>query len=179
MIEMNSDFLREVGVTLLTPENTHIFIGRLGSVHCIVNKEDAYANVHCLLTFPIHFPNRYISVCHTDDEGKEQEIGVIVEPTEFPAAAQEIIRKSLMQHYFEQHILRIYEIRLEFGLLFFDVETNNGRRSFSMRWQQGKALEYGKTGKVLIDTFENRYVIPNLKALPGADYNRLVRFIYW
>lgn len=178
-MEENYNYLRKVGVTLLTPENTHIFIGRLGSVHCIINNEDAYANVHCLLTFPIQYPHNFISVCHTDDDGKEEEIGVIIQVEDFPPEIQEIIRKSLTQHYFEQRISRIYDIRLEYGLLFFEVETNKGRRTFSMRWQQGKALEYGKTGKVLIDTFENRYVIPNLKALPSADHNRLVRFIYW
>jgi hypothetical protein len=173
------DISGSVTVRYLTPENIHIFIGRLGSIHCIIDNQDAFANVHCLLCFPIIHPDRFISIYYTADDGKEWEIGVVENPDIFPAETQKIIHESLKQHYFEQTILRLYEIRWEYGLLFLDVETLAGRKTFSMQWLQGKALEYGKSGKVLIDTFENRFVIPSLKDLPTSDRNRLMRFIYW
>ncbi len=171
--------LRDVGVRYLTPENTHLFIGTLGSLHCIVDDKEAYANVYCLLTFPISYPQNYISVCYSDDEGKEQEIGVIEALDDFPEEAQKLVQQSLARQYFEQVIRRIYDTRWEYGLIFFDVETDSGRKHFSMRWQHDKALEYGRNGKVLLDTFNNRYVIPSVPDLPGADRNRLMRFIYW
>ncbi|MBN1348512.1 DUF1854 domain-containing protein [candidate division KSB1 bacterium] len=176
---MANDALQKVGVRFLTPGDTRLFIGRLGSLHCIIDKIDAYANVYCILTFPIHLPKQYISVQYSDDEGKEHEIGVIKVLEDFPKDAQELVLESLRRQYFEQVITRIHEVKSEFGLLFFDVEIGERRVEFNMRWQHDKALEYGKQGKVLLDTFENRYVIPKLEDLPQADRNRLLRYIYW
>lgn len=171
--------LREVGVKYLTPANVRLFIGTLGSLHCIVDDKDAYANVYCLMTFPISHPYTYISVCYSDDQGKEQEIGVIEKLDDFSTEIQNLIKQSLGRHYFEQMIHRIYDTRWEYGLIFFEVETDSGRRQFSMRWQHDRALEYGRDGKVLLDTFNNRYIIPSVPALPPSDRNRLMRFIYW
>ncbi len=180
-LEQNKEryHLRDVGVRYLTPENCHLYIGTLGSLHCIVDDKEAYANVYCLMTFPISHPYQYISVNYSDNEGKEQEIGVIETLENFPEEIQNLVRQSLGQHYFEQTIRRIYDSRWEYGLIFFDVETDSGRKEFSMRWQHDKALEYGRNGKVLLDTFNNRYVIPSVPDLPPADRNRLLRFIYW
>ena len=175
---METTALQKVGVKLLTPQNSRIFFGRLGSIHCI-SDDEAFANVYCVLTFPIHYPNNFISVCYSDDEGKEKEIGVIKDLTIFPEEGQKIVKKSLSRHYFEQTITRIFDVRWEYGLLFLDVEVNEERKKFNMRWQHNKALEYGKDGKVLLDTFENRYVIPHIQELPQSDRNRLMRFIYW
>ena len=171
--------LKKVGVRILKPENTKIFIGRLGSVHCVVDNETAYANIFFLLTFPVHLPDKLISVCNTDDEGRDEEIGIIENIQIFPAEIQKIVKNRLKRHYFEQIITRIFDIKLEYGLLFLQVETTNGRQNLSMHWRRGKALEYGQNGKVLLDTFENRYIIPNLDDLPTKDYNRLTRYIYW
>ncbi len=171
--------LRAVGVRYLTPQNCRLYIGTLGSLHCIVDDKEAYANVYCLMTFPISYPYQYISVCYSDEEGKEQEIGVIESLDQFPLDVQQLVKNSLGQHYFEQIIYRIYDTRWEYGLIFFDVETDSGRKQFSMRWQHDKALEYGRNGKVLLDTFNNRYVIPAVSELPASDRNRLLRFIYW
>jgi len=176
---VDNEALQKVGARYLTPEDTHIFIGRLGSLHCIVDDSEAYANVHCILTFPISHPDQYISVCYSDDEGKEQEIGIIKNLYLFSEEIQKLVRESLGRRYFEQFITRIFDVKWEFGLLFFDVETEEGHKKFTMRWQHDRALEYGKSGKVLLDTFENRYVIPSLQSLPQADRNRLMRFIYW
>lgn len=178
-MEIEKHNLRDVGVRYLTPQNCRLYIGTLGSLHCIVEDKEAYANVYCLMTFPISHPYQFISVCYSDDEGKEQEIGVIETLDNFPEEIQNLIRQSLGQHYFEQTIRRIYDSRWEYGLIFFDVETDSGRKEFSMRWQHDKALEYGRNGKVLLDTFNNRYVIPSVPDLPPADRNRLLRFIYW
>lgn len=76
--------LRDVGVLYLTLQNAYLFIGTLGSLHCIVDDREAYANVHCLLCFPISFPQNFISVWYSDEHAKEHEIGVIERMEDFP-----------------------------------------------------------------------------------------------
>ena len=171
--------LRGFGVRLLTPENTTIFEGTFSLLHCAVKGEDLYRGVFAVLMFPISHPERYISLRHTDVKDKEWEIGVIEDLGVFPAPAQKLIRTSLVKHYCEQIVSRIYDIEDRFDLLFFDVETQLGRRSFVMPWRGDRAEDYGTSGKVLLDAFDNRYIIPDVSRLPAADRNRLAAFIYW
>jgi hypothetical protein len=171
--------LEAVGARYLKPEGTRIFRGRLGSIHCTIDERETYANVYCKLCMPVRFPTRFISVWHTDDENKEQSIGVIEDLDTFPDETRDLVRGSLSHQYFELVIDRIYDVKWQFGLLFLDVETGEGRKEFMMRWQTDRALEYGDNGKVLLDVYENRYVIPSMAKLQNGDRDRLMRFIYW
>lgn len=170
----------QVGARYLKPENTVIFRGRLGSIHCVVGDTEAFANVYCLLCFPITHPDKYIAVCHTDDDNKEQDIGIIESLDEFPEEVRELVRGSLKRQYFAQVVTRILSVKWEYGLLFFEVMVEGGRPvEFAMRWQQDKAIDYGHGGKVLLDVLDNRFIIPRVADLASADQDRLMRFIYW
>ncbi len=163
----------------LLPSDTSLFKGRLGSIHCLLDNKEAYANVHCVLCFLISHPVRYISICYSDDNGKEHEIGIIEDLSAFPKEVQLIVTENLKRYYYERIIKRIYSTKFDYGMLFFEVETSEGRDTFQMRWQADRALEFGKKGKLLLDVFENRYIVPSIDDLPEADRNRLTRFIYW
>ena len=60
-----------------------------------------------------------------------------------------------------------------------EVETDRGPRSFTMHWTGETAQEHGERGKVLTDVDENRYVIPDVTALPAEDRKAFERYIYW
>jgi hypothetical protein len=176
---MDTQTQQTIGIRYLTPEKTKIFTGRLGSIHCVIDDKEAYANVYCLLCFPVTYPAKFISVNYTNEENKENEIGVIEDLTVFPEETRAIINASLHRQYFEQVITRVLAVKWEFGLLFFEVETSERKIEFMMRWQHDKAIEYGKNGKVLLDVYDNRFLIPSVDNLPSADRDRLRRFIYW
>jgi len=168
-----------VGVRLLLPESTTIFEGTFSLLHCAVRDEDLYRGVFAVRMFPISHPDRFISLRYTDAGEKEREIGVIEDLGVFPEAARQLIRASLVKHYYELVISRVYAIENKFGLLFFDVETGLGRRAFVMPWRGDRAEEYGDRGKVLLDALDNRYIVPDVNKLPPADRQRFTRFIYW
>jgi hypothetical protein len=48
-----------------------------------------------------------------------------------------------------------------------------------MRWAQDRAVDYGQKGKVLIDVNDNRYLIPDVEAMPVKERTDFTRFIYW
>ena len=48
-----------------------------------------------------------------------------------------------------------------------------------LRWQGDKAYDYGQSGKMLIDTEDNRYLIPDVSQLPERDRKLFERYIYW
>ena len=172
-----------VGTRILTPENCRIFTGVFSLLHAHVEPDEEgtglYRAIHAVRTFPVSSPEQYISLRYPDEHGTERELGVIVDLAAFSEEAQILIRESLAQHYFEYQIVRIYRIEWKYNLLFFDVETTQGRAEFQMRWQVDRALDYGTHSKVLLDVFDNRYVIPDPQSLPRADREKLVRYIYW
>lgn len=173
--------LLRTGVRRLSPATTRIFEGVFSLLHCAIEGEALYRGVFAVLMFPIRYPEQYVSLRYTDLEDKDREIGVIENLKEFSAEAQRLVRESLVKHYYEQVITRVLGIKYEHGLLFFRVEmaTEPKKREFMMRWSYASAEEYGEKGKVLIDVHDNRYIIPDVSALPASDRREFSSYIYW
>jgi hypothetical protein len=167
------------GIRLLTPENCRIFEGTFSLLHCMVKGDTLYRAVFAGRLFPIRHPSKYISLHYTDTDDKDKEIGVIEDLTTFPGDQQALVLKSLDAHYYEQVIQRVHDIRNEYGLLFLDVGTQRGREEFVMQWRYDRAEDYGEKGKVLLDAFDNRYIIRDVSALPAKDRSRFLKYIYW
>ncbi|MFH1706302.1 MAG: DUF1854 domain-containing protein [Planctomycetota bacterium] len=168
-----------VGVRYLDAATTRIYRGKLGALCCRVGEGEEYTNVYSVPCMPVGHPGRFIALWYTDKEDKEQELGVIEDLAVLPEEMRALVKGSLSQHFFERRIKRIYEVRWQYSLLFFEVEADEGRAEFMMRWQHDKAVDYGDKGKILLDVFENRFVIPSVEELPAADRDRMRRFIYW
>ena len=176
--------LKDVGVRFLTPVDTRIFKGTFGLVHvqckdARTGKTELFRGAHALFAFPVSSPKKYISLRYHDEKEGDKEIGVIEDPMQFPPEVRELLGASLANNYFEFKVTRVLKIVSKYGLLLFDVDTTEGRREFEMRWRQDRALSYGPHGKVLIDVFDNRYVIPDLRELSKEDQERFAGFIYW
>jgi len=163
----------------LDPAKTHLYRGHFGLLYCKIEEEPVYHGIFAVRMFPVHHPNQYISLHHTNEKQKEVELGMIQNLEDFPEDQQFLVRESLHYQYYEQEIQRIYEIQCEHGLLFFEVHTQRGREKFVMPWRGDRAEDYGDGGKVLLDALDNRYVIPNVSALPLKDRRRFMGYIYW
>ena len=137
------------------------------------------AGVFVSATFPASRPEEYLSVRGWGDDGEEQEVGIIRRLADWPAAAREIVADAIARRTLVRTIRRIHNLRLARGYLDFDVETDAGRGSFTARWTQSQAVDFGTDGKLMIDSDDNRWVIPRLDALPRADRERFERYVYW
>jgi len=176
--------VQEVGVRKLEPGSTRIFEGAFGLLNCTVREEtwrdaDLYRNVFAIRMFPVSHPSRFVSVRHTNEADKVAEIGVIDDLKVFPKEEQDLVDANLRKQYHEQTIHRVYSVRHEYGMLFFDVETQRGREQFIMPWKGDRTEDFGDDGKVLLDALDNRYVIPRVSELQGADQRRFTSYIYW
>ena len=181
--ENKLNILDEIGARFLHPDTTKIFRGTYRLLHVqykdpAAGKAELLRGVFAVLVFPISAPRKFISLRY-HIEGGEEEIGIIEDPMEFPPETRKLLGDSLANNYFEFDIVRVLKVELKYGLLFFDVQTNQGLRQFEMRWRASRARSYGPHGKVLLDVYENRFVIPDVQQLPKEDRERLTRFIYW
>jgi hypothetical protein len=48
-----------------------------------------------------------------------------------------------------------------------------------MRNSHSQAQEYGENGKLLLDVDDNRYLIPDVDALPRRQHLLFRRYVYW
>lgn len=119
-----------------------------------------YKGVQPVRMFPLTARDRMISIM--DKDGNE--IGVIRELRELDARSRKELEDELAERYFIPRILRIYSIATEFGVTKWDVETDHGRRQFTVRERSEVRLLTGC--RVLIrDADGNPYEIPDYTTL--------------
>jgi ABC-type transport system involved in Fe-S cluster assembly fused permease/ATPase subunit len=132
--------------------------------------------VACL---PASHPEHYLSIRGWDEKGDETEFGLIRDLAEWQPEAQAAVRRSLARRYLLKMVERIHAIESAHGYLEFDVTTQKGREKFAMRWSQSQAQDFGRRGKIISDTEDNRFVVPDVEALPRGDRQKFLQFIYW
>ncbi|MFZ4080403.1 MAG: DUF1854 domain-containing protein [Pirellula sp.] len=137
------------------------------------------ASVFIVKTFPSKHPLGYLSVRSWKENGEEYECGMIRDLNLWSSENRALVEELIDRRYLMRRILRVRKNQLESGYLNLEVETDRGPCKFTMRWTQSQALEYSESGKLLIDTCENRYVVEDIDALPAEDRERFLQYIYW
>jgi ATP-binding cassette subfamily B protein len=167
------------GIRWLGPDEHRFAMGRHGRIELWRGGERAAAGLFVVRTFPATHPDGYLSVRGWAESGEEIELGMIRGLADWPADDRAVVRTALARRSLVRRIERVHDVKLAHGYLDFDVETDAGRRSFTMRWTQGQAVDFGQDGKMLIDTEDNRWVVPRVADLPRPDGERFLQYVYW
>jgi ATP-binding cassette subfamily B protein len=138
-----------------------------------------YRSVFAIRCFPATRPDDFISLRTWDREGQERELAILRHLGRWAEESQNHVRAALERRYFLRRITGIDEVTLELGYLLFQVRTDQGPARFTMRWTQSQAQDFGERGKVLVDTEDNRFLVPDVDALPPRERELLQRYIYW
>lgn len=165
-------------IRFLTPDMCRIHLGNLGALHITIKSEGIWGGLYTAYAFPVAYPNGFISIIQTAGE-QDTELGVIKDLDEFPESDAALIREALSRRYFIHNVTRLKSITMKYNMLFLEVDTDKGSVDFFMRWAQDRAVDYGQTGKVLIDLDDNRYLIPDIEKLPMREKMEFTRYIYW
>jgi ATP-binding cassette subfamily B protein len=163
----------------LEPGRHRFVVGEHGRIEMESVDGPAARGVFVMRTFPASHPEAYLSVRGWDEDGDEVELGMIRSLDAWDEHDRATIRAALERSALVRRIERVHGVRLAHGYLDFDVETDVGRRAFTARWTQSQALDFGEEGKLLLDTEENRWVIPRIDALPKPDRERFLQYVYW
>lgn len=163
----------------LKPQFTKIRSDERNNLHVEITGERDYSGVFALQCMPVKYPEKYISLRWVIEDDRVQEIGLISNLSEWPNEVQKLVKEALMRRFLLHTIVGIENITEERNYLMFKVKTDHGNRSFTMRWASETAIEYGARGKVLQDVEENRYLIPDVSALPEPDRKAFERYIFW
>ena len=145
----------------------------------VVSDNKTYMGVSAVLLFPISHPREFISLRYIDGSDKECEIGIIERLDDLSRQQQELIHERLVRHYHEQEIRQIISVQQRYGQLFFKVITQRGIEEFVMPWRQDRAEDWGSSGKVLLDSLNNRYLIPDIDQLSNKEKRMFKTQVYW
>jgi ATP-binding cassette subfamily B protein len=163
----------------LEPSRAVVHTGSYNTLHVTVRDERIYGGVFALRCMPVKHPDRYISLRYLDGDGHEHEVGMIRDLGDWPEEAADLIRESLRRRYFVHTVRSMDSIRQVGNYIHVQVETDRGPMSFTLRAQADRVQDFGARGKMLLDTDENRYLVPDVDGLPERERRLFRRHIYW
>jgi len=171
---------RYEGTRYLGPGDIRFFVNDLGQLCATLAEGKELKEVLVYRTRPISDPNRYVSVRAGTAASEQREIGIIRNLDAFAPDQRRLLKEALARRYFIHIITEIHSMREEFGYLYWDCETDKGRREFpTARWDQSKVVHAGNGCMIITDVDGNRYEIPDIEALDADSRARFFRYIYW
>jgi len=166
------------GLVFLDPKTLVMTESPLAGINITIG-DATYEEVRASLALPISDPEKYISLRIGATKGEEQEIGMIRDLAELDEGQKQLIRRELRKRYFMHVIYKLISVKEKFGFLYFEAETSKGLQKFAVRYEYNRVQEYSEFGRVILDTDDNRYIIPDLRKLDPDEYKMFTRYIYW
>ena len=161
---------KSLEILRLTPDNTEFYETEGGLLGAKINGEDKpFVNVIC--TFPLTDPDKFLSVRLPD--GKQEELGMIENLSDFSAETVEILKKQLKLRYYMPKITRILSVKEEYGYTYWTVDTDCGRAKFASSSGSAGAVIHHNEGVIIKDSNENRYFIEDLSKLTPKEMKKL------
>ncbi len=167
----------------LTPENAVFTRSSGGLISLSVTqpsgKVEFFERIVPVRAFPITSPEQFISIREPDTRrnGQGAEVGMIEDPSIFPAEVVDMLRDELSRRYFTPAIRKIHSFREKFGYCYWDVTTVAGRVEFIMANPTGsiRTLEDGRV--FMYDIDGNCFTIEDPTALDKHSYKMVENYL--
>ncbi len=138
-------------------------------VRLILDGRLCYPRVELSLAFPLTLRDRYVGF--RDANGKQ--IGMVADLAKLPPETRALLEKKLARVYFVPSIRAVNAIRPEFGMMRWEVDTDQGPACFEVQGRRDHVTAVGQgplgapSDRALLiqDVEGNRYRIPDVEAL--------------
>ncbi len=132
-----------------------------------------YEGVQLAKLFALTDPDRYVAF--RDEAGEE--IGILKDCAGLSPEAGRLVRRHLDRQYFIPIIQTVQEIREIWIDQIWTVGTDRGPREFTVQGRDSIRF-LSDSGMLLIDTDDNRYLIPDRRALDPASLRWVDRYVW-
>jgi hypothetical protein len=155
----------ETELKLINPSDIRIYVDELLGL-CMeqFSTHTTHTNLKAVLMFPLTDRDQFI---HLSDPDKN-EIGIIRNIDSLDPQSQAALRQELAKAYFIPTITRIKNMKEEFGISSWTVETDSGERKFEVRDRRDIRYITG-THLIIRDVDGNRFEIPDLTKLDAQS----------
>ena len=120
--------------------------------------------------FPVSRLESYITLL----DPSRREVAVIRNLSDLDEASRSVIKESLAEYYFVPEIVKIHSISLKNGSFKWIVETNVGHKEFELKKQSSYMRVFPDFSIRVRDSNDNRYIIPDYRALDGHSRAQLL-----
>ena len=145
----------------------------VGTARLEIRDEVCHLRVVVRRLMPLSNPEKYISLAADEDT----EIGILVNPSELAPESLKILQEELDKRYFTPTIQKIYRVKEQFGTHEWEVETERGRITFSVRGLNQNIKQVPPARLFVIDVRGNRYDIPDYRELDAQSYQQIQRHL--
>jgi hypothetical protein len=159
-------------LVFLDPKKLHFH--KHGAILRLTIEDDrSFLKVGILRGFPLSDRSRFFSV----RDGADNEIGLIVNPTDLSAENQNLIDEDLQRRYFVPSVKKIVSAKERFGTVEWTVETDRGVCHFTTQNLRENVQRPAPGRIILNDVDGNRYDIRNLDDLSRESQEILFRHL--
>ena len=145
----------------VAPETIRLFREPPWVLRLTIEGDRSYLKVRVVCAAPLSQPDRYI--CLLDE--KNEVICTVEDPIDLDDASQRMIKEELEQRYMTAIIKRVDSLKSEFGVSYWEVQTDRGNREFVVRNASENAQWITDRRLLLLDVDGNRFEISNLEVL--------------
>ena len=145
----------------------------VGTARLEIKDEACHLRVVVRRLMPLSHPETYISLAADEDT----EIGILVNPSALAPESLEILEEELDKRYFTPTIQKIYRVKEHFGIHEWEVETERGRVTFSVRGLNQNIKQVPPARLFVTDVRGNRYDIPDYRELDAQSYQQIQRHL--
>lgn len=178
--EQTGDVDARYDLVLLNPASVRLFRtgGPTSALRATISDEQlgaerSYLRVQVARAFPLRNPDRYIGL----RDGADKDIGMLVTLDGLDSESRRLTDEELFRRYFLPKIIKVNDVKDEFGLTTWEVETDKGSRRFVVRNLRDSAHELSATRVLLTDTDGNRWEFPDVRKLDEKSYAIIQRVL--
>ena len=157
----------------LDPATLTFTRSEVGTAQLEIQNEACYLRIVVRRLMPLSNPDSYISLAADEDT----EIGILVNPSELTQEGQKILQEELDKRYFTPTIRKVYRVKEQFGIHEWEVETERGRVTFSVRGLNQNIKQVPPARLFVTDVRGNRYDIPDYRKLDPQSYQQIQRHL--
>jgi hypothetical protein len=150
-------------VRLLDPKKVRLF--RTDStdtkVRLTLEGERSWIDVRIARAFPFSDPDHYIGM----RDGDDKDIGLLIDLRDVGSCSRRIVEEELARRYFTPKVKRVIDVREQFQVSSWEVETDHGIHKFVVRNLRDNSYPIGHNRLMMVDTDGNRYEFPDTTAV--------------
>lgn len=161
---MKNEFKEAAQIRYLKREEIEFYETPGGLLGAKIDGNDV-GRVDLLRLFPLHQKDNYISVRRMSEGHRDRntEMGIIEDIAIFSEEQKKLINHELERRYFVPEIIKVVNVKEEFGHTYWETKTNYGDRNFTTFDMSSSLVRIDSNSVMLIDVDGSRYLIPNLK----------------
>jgi len=167
-VAQTQELERESGVD---PGTLRLFYDPPGTLRLTISdgRDRSYHAVKLYQAAPLSRPGRYLSL----QNGKGEEVVLVDALKDLIPESQSVVEEELRRRYLTARVTGIANVRTEFGVTYWHVETDRGTRDFVIQSLSESCQWFSDDHLLLTDVDGNRFEIASRSSLDPASRQRL------